>query len=200
MPVSPVPQKRAYRRTAETQELIFEKAIALMSEKGFQGTTVREICTQAGIPVGTFYNCFKSKMDILRRIYDSGDDYVKEAVSREAEGKSSLDTLMIFARHYANLNIRTGIEVMRVLYYPENEWFSLDRPMQMYLREIIRSGQESGEIRRDLNGEGIENCIFDILRGVCYNWCVCDGKFDLVERIVSHFQLFCASISQKQNV
>ena len=56
--------KRAYRKTSETQKIIFDKAMQLMSEKGFQGTTVRDICAEANIPIGTFYNCYKSKIDI----------------------------------------------------------------------------------------------------------------------------------------
>ena len=51
--------KRAYRRTSETQQIIFDAAMRLMSEKGFQGTTVRDICAEAGVPIGTFYNCYR---------------------------------------------------------------------------------------------------------------------------------------------
>ena len=52
MPEAKTKPKRAYRKTSETQQIIFDAAMSLMSEKGFQGTTIREICATAGIPVG----------------------------------------------------------------------------------------------------------------------------------------------------
>ena len=187
--------KRAYRKTSETQQIIFDAAMALMSEKGFQGTTVREICAGAGIPVGTFYNCFKSKVDILKRIYDEGDAYICGSISREAEGLDAIGQLRLFSEYYARLNEQTGIEVLRVLFYPTNEWFSMNRPMQVFIRKVVDSGQRSGAIRSDLTADGIIDCLFDILRGICYNWCVCDGAFDLTARIKAHMDLFCAAIT-----
>ena len=50
MPEVKTKQKRAYRKTSETQQINFDAAMSLMSDKGFQGTTVREICAGAGIP------------------------------------------------------------------------------------------------------------------------------------------------------
>jgi len=185
----PVRQKRSYRKTAETQKIVFDKAMAIMSEKGFQGTTVREICAEANIPIGTFYNCYKSKVDILRLIYDEGDHFMQQALETQIEGNTALDRLQQFVHNYAKLNENTGIDVMRVLFYPSNEWFSHDRPMQRMVAEIVIEGQEKGEIRSDLTYGTIVNFIFDIVRGICYNWCVCCGSFDLTERMENHFTL-----------
>ena len=195
MPDAKAKPKRAYRKTSETQQIIFETAMSLMSDKGFQGTTVREICSSAGIPVGTFYNCYKSKMDILKRIYDEGDAFICNAIGREAEGLDTLEQLRLFSEYYARLNEHTGIEVLRVLFYPSNEWFSINRPMQLYIRNLVEAGQRGGAIRTAQSADEITNCLFDILRGICYNWCVCDGGFDLTARIETHMDFFCAAIS-----
>lgn len=194
MPQTKRKEKRAYRKTSETQQIIFDTAMKLMSEKGFQGTTVREICASAGIPIGTFYNCYKSKVDILKRIYDDGDAYIKASISGEAEEEDALEHLRIFARSYAQLNERTGLDVLRVLFYPSNAWFSIERPMQAYARQIVEEGQKSGDIRTDIPSGEIVDSLFDIMRGICYNWCVCDGEFDLRQRIDFHMSLFCTAI------
>lgn len=183
--------KRAYRKTSETQKIIFDKAMALMSEKGFQGTTVRDICADAKIPIGTFYNCYKSKIDILKSIYEDGDKYIKDAVENEIEGKTSIEKLHIFAHHYAQLNVRTGIEVMRVLFYPTNEWFAGNRPMQVMLHDMVQEGIDKGELRSDINADVIVDLIFDIFRGVCYNWCIHEADFDIAARMESHIGLIC---------
>ena len=195
MPEITAKPKRAYRRTSETQQIIFDAALALMSEKGFQGTTVREICASAGIPVGTFYNCYKSKVDILKKIYDDGDAYICNAIDRKAEGLNALEQLRVFSEYYARLNEETGIEVLRVLFYPTNSWFSMNRPMQVFARKVVDSGQRCGMIRSDRSADDLIECLFDVLRGVCYNWCVCDGSFDLSSRIREHMDLFCEAIA-----
>ena len=195
MAAIPVKPKRAYRKTSETQKIVFDKAMAIMSEKGFQGTTVREICAEANIPIGTFYNCYKSKVDILRLIYDEGDHFMQQALDTQIEGKTALDRLQQFVHNYAKLNENTGIDVMRVLFYPSNEWFSHERPMQRMVADIISDGQDKGEIRTDMTCSAIVNFVFDIVRGICYNWCVCCGSFDLTERMEKHFTLLSNALA-----
>ena len=195
MPEAKTKPKRAYRKTSETQQIIFDAAMSLMSEKGFQGTTVRDICAAAEIPVGTFYNCYKSKLDILKRIYDEGDTFICNSISAEAAGQGAIAQLRLFSEYYARLNEQTGIEVLRVLFYPSNEWFSINRPMQLYIRRVVETGQQEGAICSELSSGEIIDCLFDILRGICYNWCVCDGGFDLAARIETHMDLFCKAIS-----
>jgi len=182
-------QKRAYRKSSETQKIIFDKAMAIMAEKGFQATTVREICTEADIPVGTFYNCYKSKVDILRVIYDSGDQFMQQSMSQQLPGKSAMEKLHIFIQCYALLNENTGIDAMRVLFYPSNEWFSHRRPMQEMVESFVLEGQKTGEIRTDMTAREITNFIFDIIRGVCYDWCICAGCFDMEKRMEAHFAM-----------
>lgn len=184
-------QKRAYHKTSETQKVIFDKAMALMSEKGFQGTTVREICAEAEIPIGTFYNCYKSKVDILKVVYEEGDKFF-DSIGEEFEGKDAVTQLHMFGDYYAKLNINTGIDVMRVLFYPMNEWFARVRPMQEFLLKIIKNGQARGELRRDYDAEHAVRYVFDILRGVCYNWCIYNGDFDIAKRIDEHITLLCS--------
>ena len=195
---SGIKQKRAYRKTSETQQIIFDTAMHLMSEKGFQGTTVREICASAGIPIGTFYNCYKSKVDILKRIYDAGDAYIQNVDKIDGKEPDALEQLCAFAKRYAQLNEQTGIDVLRVLFYPSNEWFSIERPMQIYARRFVEAGQSCGSIREDIPADEIVGSLFDILRGVCYNWCVCDGGFDLGQRIEAHMELFCSAIKHRK--
>ncbi|UCE64694.1 MAG: TetR/AcrR family transcriptional regulator [Nitrospirota bacterium] len=46
------------------KEKIVQSAIRLMLDKGYAGTTVDEICENAGVSKGSFYHFFKSKEDI----------------------------------------------------------------------------------------------------------------------------------------
>lgn len=53
------------KRKAETIEKILSVSREIFFNKGYAGTTVEEIAEQAGIGVGTVYNFYKTKADIL---------------------------------------------------------------------------------------------------------------------------------------
>jgi len=50
------------------RNLIIDAAIEVVSEQGFQRTTIKQIASKAGIADGTIYNYFKNKEDILTGI------------------------------------------------------------------------------------------------------------------------------------
>lgn len=54
--------------THARRDQIISGAIQVISEKGFQKTTVRQIAQAAGVSDGTIYNYFKNKDDILMAI------------------------------------------------------------------------------------------------------------------------------------
>lgn len=179
----------AYRKSELTKELVYKAALELMEEKGYRGATIRDICKRANVSVGTFYSYFDTKSDVIREIYLSGDKFFLESVTPELEGKTCYEQLLLFVKYYAQVNLETGIDAVKVLYNPDNEWFRQTRPMQNVLEEIIRRGIASGELRAEFEPALIVDYFFDLLRGICYNWCVYDGGFDLEERMIGAVRL-----------
>jgi len=53
-----------------TKDKIFNVALELFSKKGFSGVSVREIVKKVGIKESSLYNHFRSKEDILTKIFD----------------------------------------------------------------------------------------------------------------------------------
>jgi AcrR family transcriptional regulator len=53
-----------------TKEKLFETALCLFSEKGFNATTIRDITGRTGLTPGTFYNHFAGKDELLQAVYD----------------------------------------------------------------------------------------------------------------------------------
>lgn len=71
----------AYKTSKETQirkdnkrKHIIKTAISIFSQHGYNGTTIKDIVTQADISTGTFYFYFKNKDDLFEIIYD---DFIK---------------------------------------------------------------------------------------------------------------------------
>lgn len=63
-----VPLSRRERRRHEIRTRILEAAMRLFDEKGFEATTVAEICDAADVAQKTFFNHFASKPDMLREV------------------------------------------------------------------------------------------------------------------------------------
>ena len=56
-------------RAIDTKNKIFETAVTLIKNKGYNNVTVSEICQTAGLAKGSFYVHYDSKEDIVRDSY-----------------------------------------------------------------------------------------------------------------------------------
>ena len=64
----PVDLSRRERRKLEVRNRILEAAVDLFDERGFEATTVAEICERADVAHKTLFNHFVSKQHLLREI------------------------------------------------------------------------------------------------------------------------------------
>jgi TetR/AcrR family transcriptional regulator, fatty acid metabolism regulator protein len=178
-----------------TQDLIYKTAVEMMEQKGFQNLKVDEICKAAGVSIGSFYNCFKSKNDILNEVFRHIDEYFLNTVPDKLKEGNSIDRINKYFEIYAEYNVARGIEFTKQLYGVRNNLFiTKGRYLQNLLKNIIESGQEAGEITRDMTSDEIAEFLFIAIRGVVYHWCLYDGQFDLVERISGYTAKLVKSI------
>ena len=167
-----------------TKSKIYNVAVNLMEKKGFNNITIDEISKKAGVSVGAFYHYYKSKDDIFFEIYKKADDYFKTEVRdklNEAD-LNSLETIVLFFKHYAKYNDERGLENISQLYNTKNKQFSnKNRYIINLLKEIIEEGQKKGEIFCEMTSEQITKYLFIVSRGVVMDWCFHDGNYDLEE-------------------
>jgi len=180
----------------KTQDTIYKTAVRLMQSKGFDNITIEEICHKAGVSVGSFYNRFKSKYDVLSAIFQEADNYFLQIVSAQIrQFDSSAEKILHFFKYYGDYNMKSGVDFVKHLFNARNNmFFTKGRPMQNVLQEIISQGQQAGEIRTDLTPEEISRYLFIAARGAVYDWCQHDGKYDLSAFLVRYMKLMLASI------
>ncbi len=86
-----------------TKEKILKSAIALFSELGYKGTTVRKIAAEVGIKQGALYNHFKNKEDIFNRIIqDIGANALNELYEKYDE-ESILEKNKLFLTEFVTV-------------------------------------------------------------------------------------------------
>lgn len=172
-----------------TKNKIFHTAMDLIKSQGLHNITVEAICTKANVSVGSFYNSYKSKNDILNDIYIRADEYFYNIVTRELAEGNFLDRILRFFDIYAKYNISNGIDFVKELYNTSNILFiQKGRHMQTVLQDIIEEGQKNGSISKQMTPEKIVEYLFIAARGVCFDWCLHDGKYDLDKFMVDYMK------------
>ena len=185
-------EKNREKKSDRTRQRLTAAAIAAMTERGYQGVTIRDICERAGVSIGSFYRYFDTKSDVLREMYETGD----ELMQHEDEALLSrpwMERVSAFIDKYARLNIDTGLDAMRVLYNPENTWFTRTRPMQQKLEALLAGAQSAGELTAEYSASELTELFFVCMRGICYDWCISGGSYSLCQSSQSVLPLFLKS-------
>jgi TetR/AcrR family fatty acid metabolism transcriptional regulator len=106
-------------RPADKREQILEAAKTMFARHGFQATTTDAVAREAGLAVGTIYNYFGNKEDLLTAIFREASE--RRARFWEAAEKavvSPLERIALFAdRHFADIgeDPRVGVILVQCL-------------------------------------------------------------------------------------
>jgi TetR/AcrR family transcriptional regulator len=106
-----VPDRPGSQSTASvTRERILDAAEALFAEKGFAGTTVRDIAGRVGLTPASLYNHFKGKEALYAAVLERGIrpliDVMEELGAREptpAATDAMIDAVMAHLRRHPHL-------------------------------------------------------------------------------------------------
>lgn len=156
-----------------TKQAIVEAAIKIFGEKGFNGTTTREISQAAGIAEGTVFRHFPNKTSILHFIVDYyvpllGVESLEQAVNdcRDMDKQTAL-------RHIIQNRFDTivgGKDLMRII-LTEMQYDSALRttyiekvykPILRIMSGFFRTRMENGEFR-DTNPEMVSYMLISII-------------------------------------
>lgn len=72
----------------QRREHLLLAAARVLDEKGYEGTSLREICAAAGILPGSLYYHFRSKEDLFIQLHGAGFRQLNDAVDRALAGET----------------------------------------------------------------------------------------------------------------
>jgi len=201
-------QKKPTKRdlqAAETKQKIFDTAFRLITEKGFENVTVEEIAKESEVAKGLFYHYFKSKDDIVVETYLIIDKSYREFYAENAPRCNSIEkillTVVFQARHATHLGVGFVRQIYKSQLYAGTEYFiSKERPFYTILRDAISSAQLEGTIREDVSAEKLANIILSCGRGMLYDWCLNDGKYDLEERMTNQLAIIIEGMRKESKI
>lgn len=172
-----------------TKRLIFESALTLFRQKGFNQVSIQQITDYAGTAKGSFYTYFSTKSDIIVDAFWAIDAYyrsIEDEVSREEDAAHKLLKFTELQLTYVRDVI--GVEMLKVLYANQvsNEGSTKvitdqSRFWHTFIKTIIEKGQQTGEIRKDMESSYLAVLFNRAIRGLFLDWNISSAGFDLVE-------------------
>lgn len=155
------PRKRAAAsrlddaRARMYQKLIFESAECVFGEKGFEGATMQDIASEAGVSLKTVYSSFPGKRELYGAIMHARGRAMLEAVdAARAEVSEPLEKLVVGTRAFVRFLFDHG-DWMRINVRSRLSWAI--RPEERLAAQLWDEGQEG---HRELLQAGIETGIF----------------------------------------
>ncbi len=194
--------KKRKKKTEIRAELL-QTGLRLFGENGFNGTGIKEIVDEAGVPKGSFYNYFKSKEDFTVEIiqfYSENlailwENFLKSGPEEPLEAlKYSFE--MIISYHEQS-EVRTGCLIGN-LAAEISESSDLCRQNMHHAATVwkdrvskqINQGQTMGTIRDDISVDALTEFIWNAWEGALLNMKIVNSAAPVKECIRLLFDFF----------
>jgi AcrR family transcriptional regulator len=193
------PQARGLAR----REAILDAAVRLFAKRGFRGTGIVGLAKEVGISHVGLLHHFGTKESLLHDLVARRDAEQAELIARLAglRGLEALRAIELIGENSADDRVHTRLFVVLV-----SENLQPDDPLNRYFRErservrafvsrAVRTGQDDGEVRRDIDPDGVAAEVIAFVVGSSVQWLLDDDAVDLrvayrdyVKRLVAHLE------------
>lgn len=137
------------------RELILAEAAKLFKDRGYSGTSMRDLAGQVGMEAASMYNHIKSKDELLDTIcFRISDTYISQLAEIEATPSGYADKLRALVRLHIRLMVEDGAAVSVAnhdwKYLPEPRLSEFKQARKAYERgfaALIEAGIAAGELR-----------------------------------------------------
>jgi|YelNatPaOPRAMG01_1025707.scaffolds.fasta_scaffold00123_3 TetR/AcrR family fatty acid metabolism transcriptional regulator len=168
------------KKSEAKRRRIKEVALRVFAEKGFAKARISEIARQAGVADGTIYLYYKSKDDLLIRIFEEEmDGIIPQVRERVAKGRSAREKLSSFIdAHFEIVESRPDLATVLEIELRQSNTFVRNHLKQKFkeyldiIAEIVLEGQQRGEIRPDISPSVAKQAVFGALDDISQNWLV----------------------------
>ncbi len=166
--------KKREQNKLENRQKILNAAITEFKKSGFANTSISDIMQESKLGVGTFYNYFNSKEEVLMAIVRELFKQVEDSVKAQ-RNSSSLELLEFCAMTTARL-VDENRFILPMLAStvkhsdkPELLPKNLSPDFKKIFEEIILRGQERGEIRKDISVDLISEMFHSIYQAAAFS-------------------------------
>lgn len=185
------------RKREETRRKIVAAALKLFKQFGLDGATMEQIAEEADVAKGTLYHYFPVKEAILDAYIQQSFRQKNQERLQHLRGLSDTRARMVYLLD----DLMQGVQRQQVLFeryfiYHIQQMISLRRaenPASGFSEtgaEIVRLGQQAGELRRDLPADLLEGLFDFVFIKVAQQFYARPAVADLNGIIAQHIEIF----------
>ncbi len=164
------------QKKLQFKNTILNAAAQEFKERGFLNTSISNIMQTAGLGVGTFYNYFNSKEEVLMNLVKNLFMQVEEKISAQTTKKSSSLELLNFACQLTTELIDNNRFILPLISSameysdkPEQIPKNISPGFRKIFDEIIQRGQNRGEFRADVPADLVSELFHSIYQAAAFS-------------------------------
>ncbi len=144
-PPDAAPPTRVARRRARTRERLLEATRALIGEKGVSGLRISEITERADVALGSFYNHFEAKDDVVAAVVGEALEELAASVAGDDLPEPHDDAVVVCTaiRRFVDLAYDDG-ELARLLVNLSTSDAVFAAAVQPFARRAVARGVAAG--------------------------------------------------------
>ena len=181
------------------REQIVEAAMGLIATHGVRRLSMAALARRVGLVPSALYRHFGSKQEILRAAVQLVGQKASENLQKVRKlTPNSLERLHLLLTEIIKM-IRDLQAMPRIMFsegmstgHPEDkrEAYKMLQGVLNRIEEIIREGQERGEIRPDLDAKSLSVMFWGMIPASVILWHISDGQFDVTRQAEKSWELF----------
>jgi AcrR family transcriptional regulator len=192
------------RRGDDARVDLKETAIDCFARFGYQGTSIDRIAREAGVTKGAIYYHYKDKDDLLAAAVADRVAEFEDRVQRAVEGcgpEESLRRVVAVAVAHAASEDRPRFAIKLMVEAIDTHEILRDAMRRMmhryraFVRNIIRTGQESGDFRADADAEGLAAALTSACIGAETQFYLDPDRFRLEETLDVFINQLCRDLT-----
>ena len=169
---------RRERKKIQSKQAILRASVHLFSTKGFQDTSIADIMNEADLGIGTFYNYFESKEEVLKSLLNGLVEEMRSALKIFVQEKRTPaeileKTVMLSARLLSENRfvLPLFLSASNLSGLPEGAKELPEEPsgFKLLFDRILTEGQESGDFRRDIPAEVVTELFHSMFQAASFS-------------------------------
>jgi AcrR family transcriptional regulator len=196
------PLSRRERKKERTRQEIYRAAMELFLTRGFDLVTVEDICAAADVAKGTFFLHFPTKDALL---FEYGVQVTQEldALLTDHRGGATAALRKILTSLAERATRQAAIVhllVRETLARPDilANLTKQSRNLGQLFADLVRQGQDSGELRRNVEPRLAAAIITSAYFAIVGEWARCGGKFALAPAIQQSLDVILNGLATKK--
>ncbi len=157
----------------DRQNEIIKASLELISQKGIQGLTIKNLSKKIGLSEAAIYRHFKNKTHILSAILDLFEQNLQKIFLEELKKQNSslvkirnilLSHFKLFSDNTSLISVICPEDIFKNEPLLKEKIYHIINNNDKFFTEIIKKGQEKSEIRDDIAASHISTIILGALK------------------------------------